>query len=104
MYSLIFSTTQSKEDAEAILRPLLEKKLVACGNIIENVTSHYWWQGRIEASRECLLILKTETGRIGKVMTEIRQTHTYKIPEVVAIPVTNGNPDYLRWISESLRR
>lgn len=86
-----------------MLRLLLEKKLVACGNLIPGVESHYWWQGKIDSAREVLLLLKTKNSRSNAVVKMIRKNHSYDVPEVIVLPVSSGNPAYLKWISDSLR-
>lgn len=102
-YSLLVSTFPNKEEAEKLLMLLLEQKLVACGNIVPSVESRYWWQGKIEVAQEVLLFFKTEANRVEKLIGFIQENHSYEVAEILALPISKGNPPYLKWISESLK-
>lgn len=102
-YCVIFITAGSQREARRIARALLEKRLVACANIVSGVESHYWWQGKIDCSREWLLVLKTRRTRFAAVARVAKQLHSYEVPEIIALPLTAGQGDYLRWIEASLR-
>ncbi len=95
---VVFVTTSSYEEAEKIARLLLEKRKAACINIIPKVSSAYWWQGNIEKSEESLLIIKTREGLLPDLLSLVKQAHSYTVPEIIALPVTDGNPDYLSWV------
>ena len=75
--------------------------MVACGNIVPAIESIYRWQGQIETSAEVLVIFKTAAAHYQKVETRIRQLHSYEVPEIVALRIADGLPDYLRWVAES---
>lgn len=98
--SLVYVTTASPEDAMGIADALLEARLVACANVIEGMTSIYRWQGKIERSGETVLILKTRTALVSKVIEEVKKRHTYQCPCVISWPITAGNEAFLRWIEE----
>ncbi|MEW6087124.1 MAG: divalent-cation tolerance protein CutA [bacterium] len=101
-YTIIFSTVSSGEEAKKITMALLEEKLAACVNIIPSVESLFWWEGKIDNAKELLLIIKTLEKNVPFVTKRIKELHSYKVPEIIAVPVTGGNNDYLRWIGESI--
>ena len=100
----ILVTAGSKKEAEFIARDLVKKKLAACVNIIPSVRSIYTWKGRIETSKECLLIAKTRVGLFPRVEKAVKSLHSYECPEITALPLTKGSADYMCWIEESTRR
>lgn len=103
MHIVVFVTVSSKEEAQKITQGLLQEKLVACGNSIEGVESHFWWQGTIDQAKETLLIFKTRKALFPKVVRKVKSLHSYEVPEIIALPVVGGNKQYLDWIDESTR-
>lgn len=101
---VIFVTVESEEQAQRISDLLLQRKLVACANIIKNVKSFFWWQGKVDHSDEGMLVMKSREELLGEVVRLVRENHSYEVPEVVALPIIGGNPDYLRWIDESIQK
>lgn len=101
-YAVMFSTVPSNEEAKKITDALLEEKLVACVNIIPSVESFFWWEGKIDNAKEILLIIKTVKKNVPLVTKRIKELHSYKIPEIIALPIIGGNNDYLKWIRESI--
>ncbi len=102
--SFIYVTTTSKEEAQRIGRALLEKKLVACINVWEGMESTYWWEGKLESAKETILLLKTATEKVDAVIPVIKAMHSYSAPCVLSWPIEKGNPDYLKWLSDSLAK
>lgn len=102
-YCIIKSTAANKEDAELIAKHLVEEKLIACCNIIENVTSVYNWNNKLNQDSEVLMIMKTKTQLYAKIEEEIKKLHKYDIPEIICIPIISGSKDYLNWIEEQTR-
>jgi len=98
-YCIISTTTDSKENADAITQLLLEKKLVAC---VQSTTiqSAYHWQGKIIKSEEILLQMKTRKSLFEKIQTEIEYLHTYDVPEIIMVALADANASYLQWIEE----
>ncbi|RPJ08521.1 MAG: divalent-cation tolerance protein CutA [Spirochaetaceae bacterium] len=88
------------ENARAIALRLVNDNAAACVQITNPVTSIYRWEGKICEQAEVLLFLKTRMDKISAVTSIINELHPYKVPELIAIPVTYGNPDYLAWIDE----
>ena len=100
---VVFITAKDLSEAKRISQKLLEEKLIACVNIVEGVKSFFWWQGKIDNAQEVLLILKSQESLFKKIVKTVKSVHSYEVPEVIALPIVEGNPDYLRWIDESLR-
>lgn len=103
MYIIIFITASGKKEAKAIAGSLLKSRLTACVNIIEGMESLFWWKGKIDSSREALLIVKTKKEKLARIIKLVKDTHTYDLPEIIALPIISGEPEYLRWIDDSLR-
>ena len=102
MYIVIFITAKDKLEAKAISDRLLQDKLIACANIIDGVQSVFWWQQKIDEAQEVLLVLKSRRDFFEKIVRTVKSLHSYEVPEIIALPIVDGNPDYLRWIDESL--
>jgi periplasmic divalent cation tolerance protein len=99
---VIFITSGSEEEAKRLGRILVEEKLAACVNIIPGVESLYWWKGKIESSKEWMLVVKTQGKMVNRIVKRVKEIHSYEIPEVIALPIVEGNRDYLQWISDVL--
>lgn len=104
MYIVVLVTASSKEEAEKIASGLLEAKLAACVNIITNVHSRFWWEGKIDRAEEALLIIKTRKPLFNKLLKKVKSLHSYAVPEIIALPIAAGNAQYLDWLSESTRQ
>ncbi len=102
-YIVIFVTCANREEGEKISHSLVEKKLVACVNLIPEITSRYWWQEKIEVSSETLLIIKTKKSLFKQIVAEVKKLHSYTVPEIIALPIIDGNKNYLDWIKDSLK-
>lgn len=95
--NLVFCTI-SVDKAEEFTNILLEKKLIACVNMIEQVKSKYWWEGKIQVDQETLLIMKTKKELAQELKEAIEIYHPYDVPEIVFIDVDKVNQPYLDWI------
>jgi len=100
---VILSTCGSEEEGERIARALLAERLAACVNVLPGVRSFYRWKGEVEDAAECLLVIKSSRPLLGALRNAIRKSHSYEVPEVVALPIIDGAPDYLAWLHESLQ-
>ena len=98
---LALSTFPNEEVARKVVRELVEKKLVACGNLIPRVESIYRWQGKIESSGETLVFFKLCSAGYPAFEKELRQLHPYEVPEIICLNLVEGSPDYLRWMAEN---
>jgi periplasmic divalent cation tolerance protein len=99
---IVLSTCASAEEAERIARQLLEKRLAACVNILAGTRSLYRWQGAIEEAAECLLIVKSRQGLWEELRAEIQRLHSYEVPEILLLPIDDGAPAYLNWLTAQL--
>lgn len=101
-YIVILITTADAKEAQQISRVLLEQRKAACVNIISNVDSSFWWEGKIDSARENLLIVKSKASLLPEIINLVKKTHSYTVPEIIALPIIGGNQDYLDWIEKSV--
>ena len=95
---IVFCTIDSADAARTLARKLVQDRLAACVNIIENVTSVYKWEGRVEEDAEFLLVIKTQDSRAGDLTARIEELHPYDVPEILCWPVQEGSKPYLDWV------
>lgn len=98
-YIEVHSTTNSREEAEKICASAVEARLVAAAQITAPIRSTYWWQGKIERAEEYFLMMKTTRDKFPALANMIRENHGYDVPDITAVPITDGTEDYLAWIS-----
>jgi periplasmic divalent cation tolerance protein len=101
-FVMVLITCSSKREAALIAGSLLKKRLVACSNIIDNLESKFWWNGSINKAKEALVICKTSGNSFKAVEKEVKKLHSYKVPEIIALPIARLSKDYLRWIEDSV--
>ena len=95
---IVLTNAPNREVALAIARALVERKLAACVNILSECTSVYRWRGELETATEVPLLIKTRAAIYADVEAAIRSLHPYELPEIVAVPVEHGLPEYLEWV------
>jgi periplasmic divalent cation tolerance protein len=100
---IVLTTAGSEEEARKIARHLVEKRLAACVNIIPQIESIYRWQGKVDSSREWLLLVKTTDERFPAVRDAIRELHSYELPECVVLNIEDGSSEYLQWLTGSVQ-
>lgn len=96
-----FCTFPSAETARGIARELVERRLVACGNVLPQIHSVYRWEGKVESGDEALAIFKLSAARYAEFEATLRSLHPYEVPEIISCQIEKGLPDYLRWVAES---
>ena len=96
-------TTPTKSEANRIVNNLLENRLIACGNIIGPIKSHYWWKDKIEQSEEFLILAKSKQSLYNRLEKNILKLHSYEIPEILVLPIIQGSRSYLDWIMNSVK-
>ncbi len=98
---VVLVTVGSEAEAEHIASTLVEQKLVACVNVLPGILSVFQWEGAVTKEREVLLIAKTVSQLFDRVAHAVKAAHSYDLPEVIALPVQHGLPEYLSWVRET---
>ncbi len=98
---LVLTTLPTAEIADALARSLVESGLAACVNILAPCRSVYRWQGIVQEDGEIPLFIKTTAELYPALETYLRKQHPYELPEIVALDVSAGLPDYLQWVVQS---
>ena len=96
----IIITTCDPTDAERLLRSLLEKRVVACGNIISSVRSLYWWDGKIQDDAEALIVMETTDEKVEEALAVIQNHHPYSVPKILAWEPSHAHAPYLQWLQK----
>jgi len=99
---VVLSMCDSEATAAALARTLVEQRLAACVNILPGARSIYRWQGKIEDAAEWLLVIKSRRDLFDRLRETIAATHSYSVPEVIALPVVDGSEPYLAWLDGQL--
>lgn len=100
---LILNTCPDNETAESIATLLVDRARAACVNILPGIRSIYHWQGERQSDTEVLLLIKASASAYAAIETAIRENHPYQLPEIIAIRIDAGLPDYLAWIQQQSR-
>ncbi|MCX7732684.1 MAG: divalent-cation tolerance protein CutA [candidate division WOR-3 bacterium] len=101
-YLQVFVPVPDRRTASRISRTLLEERLAGCVQISGPIVSSYWWEGKIEQSREWLLLIKTDKAHYPLLERRIRELHPYRVPEIIALAITAGYQPYLNWLVSEL--
>lgn len=99
-YIVVLITTSSYDEARKVADALVAQRKAACVNIVPKVNSLFRWKGKIEDAEESLLVVKTRAKLFPEVVSAVKGIHSYDVPEIIALPIVDGNPDYLKWIGE----
>ncbi len=100
---IVLTTVATAGEAESLGRALVDERLAACATLLPAVHSIYRWQGQIESSDECLLLLKSSTDRLPALEARLHQLHSYQTPEFLVLAVEAGSHPYLAWLHDCLR-
>jgi len=100
---MVYITAESIEEAEIIGRNLVSRKLAACVNIIDNMKSIYHWEGKIESSKEIIIIAKTKNALVNELTEHVKNLHSYDCPCIVTLPIQDGNTEFLNWIRDETK-
>jgi periplasmic divalent cation tolerance protein len=96
---LIYITTDGTAEARMIGHALVEARLAACANILDPMTSVYWWDGKVQEGQETVLIAKTTATHVDALTERVRDLHSYDCPCIVSVPIDAGNPAFLEWVA-----
>jgi len=99
--SIVLVTAPDLKVARKLTAAVLKQRLAACVNLINGIESHYWWQGKLERSREVLLLIKTSGKKLEKLETLILSEHPYDTPEIVSFPLGQSTQKYFDWLTQS---
>jgi periplasmic divalent cation tolerance protein len=101
-YALITATFPDENSAKSTAKLLVERRLAACAQLFP-IESIYSWQGKICDENEVMLLIKSQTALFDEIAATIKENHSYEVPEIVQIPLTDGWPDYLQWLEDSTK-
>jgi periplasmic divalent cation tolerance protein len=95
---VVMVTAANQEEAARISDQTVRSRQAACATVIPMVHSTYWWEGKLMNDQEAMVILKTTADKFQGLQESIQKIHSYKVPEIIAIPVAKGLPQYLEWV------
>jgi periplasmic divalent cation tolerance protein len=98
--AVVLTTAPDRATAERIVSQLVDERLVACGNLLEGMTSIYRWRGAVETTPELLVLLKTRRARVEDVFRRVGELHPYEVPELLVLPAAAVSSAYSRWVRE----
>ena len=101
-FFLTYVTTKNEEEALKLANLAVQKNLAACGNIFPKMKSIYKWKNKLQNDKETVLILKTNLNKYPLLEKLILEKHSYEVPCILKIPISDGNKEYLEWIDRSL--
>ncbi len=101
--NLVYITTKDKDEARRIGKELVKTRLAACVNIIDNMNSMYWWEGKIQDDQEVILIAKTKQSLVKKLIKKVKSMHGYSTPCIISLPILDGNKAYLDWLNKETK-
>lgn len=99
---VVFITTNTSGEAQQLATMLLEQRQAACINIVPEVDSCFWWEGKLDSAQESLLVIKTKASRLPEIIRLVKEAHSNTVPEIIALPIVGGNQDYLDWIDKEV--
>lgn len=102
-YRLVLVTAPELKVARHLVKGAVKNRFAACGKIISNIESHYWWNDQLESNREYQLLFKTHSKCISPLKEWVLAEHPYELPEFVVIPMESGSTDYLDWIKQETK-
>lgn len=97
---VVLTTVANEDDAAKLAHALVERRLVACVNVLPGVRSIYRWQGTVEDDRELLLLAKTTVARLAEVTAALGELHPYEVPEIVALEAASVSQAYAAWLRD----
>jgi periplasmic divalent cation tolerance protein len=101
---IVLMTAPDLETAERIVRTLVEERLIACGNLVQGITSIYRWKGALECDSEVLVVMKTAASVVDRLLERVPVLHPYEVPELLVLPIEAGHGPYLAWVLGSVAK
>ena len=102
-FILVLSTIDDREKAQDIARMLVERRIAAGVSITSPLTSIYRWKGKVRNETESMLVIRTREQSYPEVEKLIQENHSYELPEIIVVPIVNGEQKYLSWLSGNSR-
>jgi periplasmic divalent cation tolerance protein len=99
-FRFVYVTAPSQDVALTLGRSAVTARLAACANVLGGMTSVYWWDQKLNEDSEAVLILKTRGDKLSELMRHLKAEHPYDCPCIVALPIVDGNPEYLSWLRQ----
>lgn len=100
---IVLITASNKDEAATISTSLVDERLAACVNIVPEVRSLFFWEGKTQDERETLLIVKSRLPLLETLISRVKSLHSYTVPEIIALPIVGGSTDYLRWLRDTTK-
>lgn len=100
---IVLITASSAEEAHKIAEVLVKGEKAACVNILPAVDSLFWWEDKLESAQESLLLVKTKAALFPEIVELVKRTHSYEVPEIIALSIIAGSEDYLKWLAAACR-
>ncbi len=101
--SFFYITAPSREVSEAIAESLVNKKLAACVNIVPEIKSYFYWEGKAQLEEEVLILGKTKTALINDLIKDVKENHPDQVPCIISWEINGGNEPFLQWIQDETR-
>lgn len=99
VYVMAITTVPSVDVGRKLVRELVDRRLVACGNVIPGASSIYRWKGTVEETTEAVILMKTRVERWDELKRVFPTLHPYEVPELIVVPIAGGHKPYLDWLS-----
>ena len=93
-----------RDEANKLARTLVENHLAACINVVPKIESYFWWDNKLEHEKEALLIIKTTQQRFDELRAWVVANHSYELPEIISLPISDGLSDYIAWVKKETER
>lgn len=103
-FRVVYVTTPNYETSMHIAKILISEKLAACASVIQNISSIFGWNGNIQERNEFLMIIKTTVNNLELLEERIKELHSDEVPEIIAIPISEGSEEYLNWMTNSTNK
>ncbi len=100
---IVLITVSSNDEAEKVGATLVEEHLAACVNIMPGIRSIFFWEGKVQDEQELILLCKSTQQLLDKLISRVKELHSYTVPEILALPIIGGSADYLSWVRDTTK-
>jgi len=102
-YCTVFVTSDKPKTVKKITDSLIKNRLAACVSLVNGINSVYHWKGKVTRSKEILMIIKTKKSLLKNLVKQVKELHDYEVPEITALDIIGGNPEYMEWIKKETK-